>query len=73
MKISLWIDENDTFAFTFAANHITAMQVVSYLNGASQRTHDVVVHANGASFRFPYIGPNISAKLNWEMWLEGQR
>ena len=73
MRISFWIDENDAFPFTLAANHIAAMQVVSYRNGAGDRVQDLEVHVNGTKFRFPYMGQNISAKLNWEEWLEGQR
>lgn len=73
MRISFWIDESDAFPFTFAANHIVAVQVVLYVNSAGEGAHDVIVHANGAKFRFPYTGRNISAKLNWEEWLEGQK
>lgn len=73
MQISFWKDKDDAFPFTFAANYIVAIQVVLYVNGAGEGAHDVIVHANGGTFRFPYIGRNISAKLNWEMWLEGQR
>jgi hypothetical protein len=31
---------------------------------------DVEVHANGAKFRFPHTGRNISATLCWEAWCE---
>lgn len=73
MRISFWIDEHDAFPFTFAANHIVAVQIVLYRNGAGEGAHDVIVHANGGKFRFPYTGRNISAKTNWEIWVEGQK
>jgi hypothetical protein len=68
MLIKFWT--NDTDAFAFAANHIVAIQVMSYLNGACDRVQDVEVHANGAKFRFPHTGRNISATLCWEAWCE---
>ena len=73
MRISFWIHDSDAFPFTFAAYHIVAVQVAWSVNGAGEGAHDVIVHANGGKFRFPYTGRNISAKLHWEEWLEGQK
>lgn len=73
MLVKFWINNTDEFPFTFAANHIVMVQVVSYLNGACDRVQDLEVHANGTKFRFPYAGRNISAKVDWEEWVEGQQ
>lgn len=73
MRIQFWMNEEDAFPMIFAANHIAAIQIVGYVNGAGEGAHDVIVYANGAKFRFPYTSRNVSAKTAWEIYVEGQK
>jgi len=73
MRISFWINDTDAFPCSFAAHHIVAIEVVLYRNGAGEHVHDVIVHANGTKFRYPFTGRNISAQTDWEIWVEGQK
>lgn len=73
MLIKFWINDTDAFPMEFAANHIVAVQVVLYLNGAGEGAHDIIVHTTGNKYRFPWVKRNISARLDWETWVEGQK
>lgn len=70
MLIQFWISDADLYPFTFAANHIVAIEVAPYDLQPLQERHDIVVHANTASLRFPKTERNMESYDRWVRWVD---